>query len=73
MDDFKPYKQDWYVVFADSGYKSTVLGWLRPGFKHCYAMRKTEANISLHISTALLFGVLDIIETFPLIPRLSIY
>ena len=44
MDSFKPYKQDWYVVFADSGYKSTVLGWLRPGFKHCYAMRKTEGG-----------------------------
>ena len=34
--------EDWFVIFSDSSYKSWIINRLKPGFSHCYLMKKTE-------------------------------
>ena len=36
--------EDWYIVFIESTYDSWFMRRLQPGFKHVYAMKKTEAG-----------------------------
>lgn len=44
MDNPLAVRVEWYVVFTESGYSSRFMRLLRPGFRHCYAMKKTEGG-----------------------------